>query len=57
MFKIGDSVLYEGIDYRILWIYSNGYCELVESSLSSAYKSILVQIDELHKAEDPVGLK
>lgn len=51
MFKIGDSVYYEGKEYKILWIYSSGSCELVESSLASAYKTILVHIDNLDKGK------
>ncbi len=49
MFKIGDTVFHEGREYKILWIYSNGGCELVESSLFSAHKTILVHIDKLVK--------
>lgn len=52
MFQIGDIVYYEGKEYRILWIYSNGGCELVESSFVSAHKTILVHIDSLVKGEN-----
>ncbi|MBE4909138.1 hypothetical protein IMZ08_13805 [Bacillus luteolus] len=49
MFEIGDIVYFEGKEYKILWIYSSGGCELVESSFASAYKTILVHIDSLDK--------
>ncbi|QOR67145.1 hypothetical protein IM538_03050 [Cytobacillus suaedae] len=49
MFQIGDIVYFEGKEYKILWMYGNGGCELVESSFTSAYKTILVHIDSLDK--------
>jgi hypothetical protein len=49
MFQIGDIVYVEGKEYKILWIYDSGGCELVESSLASAYKTILVHIESLDK--------
>jgi hypothetical protein len=54
MNKIGDSVFFEGIEYKILWIYSNGSCELVECSLTSAHSTILVHIDNLDKRKQNV---
>ena len=49
MFQIGDIVYFESKEYQILWIYSNGGCELVESSFASAHTTILVHIDSLDK--------
>lgn len=49
MLEIGDNVVYEGKEYTVLWIYANGNCELVESSSSISYRTILVHVDNLEK--------
>jgi hypothetical protein len=51
--KIGSTVLYQNRVHIILWVYSNGYCEIREKV--STYKIELVRsIDLIEIKEGPL---